>query len=188
MLARLEHRGPVRTWIEEGNSGILGCCLLASEAEAPARVYARSTESTAVLDGYLFRGEELLPNAAEALLRGYQESQLGLPTKLDGDFTLAIATGSDLMLVRDHIGSHPLYYGYHNGELYFSSEAKGLLDVVTEVTEFTPGQVFTLEGGVQPYPQPSDPVPTFETPEQAGQNTHRTTRDSCQALHVRWRC
>jgi asparagine synthase (glutamine-hydrolysing) len=167
MLSRLKHRGPVRTWIEEGDIATMGCCLLSSEAEAHARVYARNTESSAILDGHLFQGEELLTDAAEALLRGYQQSKLELPRELDGDFAFAIASGSDVMLVRDHIGSHPLYYGYHNGDLYFSSEAKGLLDVVTEVTEFTPGQVFTLKGGFRPYPKPSDPVPSFETPEQA---------------------
>ena len=70
------------------------------------------------------------------------------------------------MLVRDHIGSHPLYYGYQGGELYFSSEAKGLLDVVSEIREFTPGQVFTLKGGFQTYPILYDPVTSFETPEQ----------------------
>ena len=172
MLSRLKHRGPARTWIDEGDMAILGCCLLTSEAEAAARVHARTGEGAVVLDGHLFEGEELLTHAAEALLRGYQESELGLPQKLDGDFTFAIATGSDLVLVRDHIGSHPLYYGYQDGELYFSSEAKGLLDVVTEVKEFAPGQVFTLGSGFQPYPMPSDPVPSFETPEQAAKILH----------------
>jgi len=167
MLSRLKHRGPVRTWIHEGHIATLGCCLLASEAEAAARVHARSREGTVVLDGHLFEGEALLTDAAEALLRSYQELELELPGKLDGDFTFAIATDSDLVMVRDHIGSHPLYYGYQDGELYFSSEAKGLLDLVTEVREFAPGQVFTLKGGVQPYPMPSDAVPSFETPEQA---------------------
>jgi asparagine synthase (glutamine-hydrolysing) len=167
MLSRLKHRGPVRAWIEEGDIVTLGSCLLASEVEAPARVHATSREGTAVLDGHLFEGEALLTDAAQALLRGYQQSKLELPQELDGDFAFAIASGSDVMLVRDHIGSHPMYYGYHDGDLYFSSEAKGLLDVVTEATEFTPGQVFTLKGGVQPYPKPSDPAPSFETPEQA---------------------
>ena len=167
MLSRLKHRGPVYTWINEGNVATLGCCLLKSEAVAEARVYATGREGAIVLDGHLFEGEALLTDAAEALLRSYQKSELELPRKLDGDFAFAIATGSDLMLVRDHIGSHPLYYGYQDGELYFSSEAKGLLDVVTEVKEFTPGQVFTLKGGFQPYPKPSDPVPSFETPQQA---------------------
>jgi asparagine synthase (glutamine-hydrolysing) len=167
MLSRLKHRGPVHTWINETNVAVLGCCLLKSEAEAEARVHATSGDDAAVLDGHLFQGEVLLTDAADVLLRSYQKLGIGLPQELDGDFTFAIATDSDLMLVRDHIGSHPLYYGYRDGELYFSSEAKGLLDVVTEVREFTPGQVFTLKGGIQPYPKPSDPVPSFDTPQQA---------------------
>ncbi len=166
MLSRLKHRGPVHTWLNEGNVATLGCCLLKSEAGVEARVHATSGDGAAVLDGHLFQKEALLTNAAEVLLRSYQKSGVDLPQELDGDFTFAIATGSDLMLGRDYIGSHPLYYGYQDGELYFSSEAKGLLDVVTEVKEFTPGQVFTLKGGFQPYPKPSEPVPSFETPQQ----------------------
>ena len=167
ILSQLKHRGPVQTWINEGNVATLGCCLLKSETGAEARVHARTREDSVVLDGHLFEGEALLTDAAEALLRGYQESGLELPGKLDGDFTFAIATASDLILVRDHIGSHPLYYGYPDGEFYFSSEAKGLLDIVTELREFTPGHVFTLKAGFQPYPKASVPVPSFETSEQA---------------------
>jgi len=167
MLSRLKHRGPVHTWIKEGNLATLGCCLLKSEAEAEARVHTTTGDDAAVLDGHLFREEALLTNSADVLLNSYQKSGVNLPQELDGDFTFAIATGSDLILVRDHIGSHPLYYGYQDGELYFSSEAKGLLDVVTEVKEFTPGQVFTLKSGFQPYPKPSEPAPSFETPQQA---------------------
>ena len=167
MLSRLKHRGPAQIWIGEGVVGALGCCLLESEAEAEARVHTTSEYGAAVLDGHLFQGDALLTRAAEFLLNGYRKLGPGLPTGLDGDFTFALATESDLVLARDYIGSHPLYYGYRDGEFYFASEAKGLLDVVTEVNEFTPGQLFTLKNGFQPYPRPYDPVPAFETPQQA---------------------
>ena len=41
---------------------------------------------------------------------------------LDGMFAFALFDGDDFMLARDPIGIKPLYYGYVDGNLYFTSE------------------------------------------------------------------
>ncbi|MBW1790517.1 MAG: asparagine synthetase B, partial [Deltaproteobacteria bacterium] len=60
--------------------------------------------------------------------------------------------GDDSMLARDPIGIKPLYYGYHNGKLYFSSELGAMsLARVDEVHEFPAGHYYTPSEGFVKY-------------------------------------
>jgi asparagine synthase (glutamine-hydrolysing) len=75
---------------------------------------------------------------------------------LDGMFAFAIYDGDNYMLARDPIGIKPLYYGYVDNKLYFSSELGAMsLAGVEEVHEFPAGLYYTpKEGFVQYYQVP----------------------------------
>ncbi|NIV37018.1 MAG: asparagine synthetase B, partial [Anaerolineae bacterium] len=67
---------------------------------------------------------------------------------LDGMFAFALFDEDNFMLARDPIGIKPLYYGYVDGHMYFSSELGAMsLAKVDEVHEFPSGHYFTPTDG-----------------------------------------
>jgi asparagine synthase (glutamine-hydrolysing) len=67
----------------------------------------------------------------EVLLAGYEKYGKQFLHKIDGMFAVAIYNvhTKKLLLARDSNGAKPLYYGYLNGKLAFSSEISSLLDI-----------------------------------------------------------
>jgi len=65
----------------------------------------------------------------EILVHSYEEYGPDFVTSLRGMFVFALwdAGRRRLVLARDRLGKKPLYYGLINGILFFSSEAKGIL-------------------------------------------------------------
>jgi asparagine synthase (glutamine-hydrolysing) len=92
----------------------------------------------------------------EVILHLYQEKGPECVKELDGMFAFAIFDGENFMLARDPIGIKPLYYGYVDGRLYFTSELGAMtLAAVDEVYEFPAGHYYTSkEGFVQYYQIP----------------------------------
>ncbi|POZ88522.1 MULTISPECIES: asparagine synthase-related protein [Petrotoga] len=167
ILNRIQHRGPKSTWVEEGEKATIGCCLLSSEETAKERVFTKEGNGISVLDGHLYHEDNLHLEAAFLILENYRKFGKKFASYLDGDFAFAIDDRNDLILGRDYIGSHPLYYGFNNNELYFSSEAKGLVGIVKEIEELEPGHLFSLKDGVLPYSTFFESVPSFKTPQDA---------------------
>jgi asparagine synthase (glutamine-hydrolysing) len=66
-------------------------------------------------------------------------------------FALAAVKPHGLFLARDQLGVKPLYYGQENGDLYFASEVKALLEITNDINEFPPGHFFTPDDGFQSY-------------------------------------
>ena len=93
---------------------------------------------------------------SEVILHLYREEGPECVKKLDGMFAFAISNGDDFMLARDPIGIKPLYYGYVNNRLYFTSELGAMsLAAVDRVYEFPAGHYYTpREGFVQYYEIP----------------------------------
>ena len=90
----------------------------------------------------------------ETILHLYEEKGPQCVKELDGMFAFAILDGEDFMLARDPIGIKPLYYGYKNGKLYFSSELGAMSHShVDEVKEFPAGHYFTPKDGFVEYYQ-----------------------------------
>ncbi|MCK5543982.1 MAG: asparagine synthetase B, partial [Desulfobulbaceae bacterium] len=71
-------------------------------------------------------------------------------------FAFALFDGDDFMLARDPIGIKPLYYGYHDENMYFTSELGAMsLAGLDEVHEFPAGHYYTpSEGFVRYYKIP----------------------------------
>jgi len=165
MLQRLRHRGPQGTWLSPKQDVRLGCCLLPSEVAT--RNYSHRRDKAIVLDGHLYDAESSQPADSESVLSLYEKHGLQFAKSLNGDFACAIADGDKLILARDTVGLRPLYYSQKDGEFYFASEAKALCSTADDIKEFPPGQVYSSADGWQSYTPSLEPVPDFDTPEQA---------------------
>ncbi len=100
---------------------------------------------------------------SEVILHLYREKGPDCVRELDGMFAFAIFDGDDFMLARDPIGIKPLYYGYVENRLYFSSELGAMsLAGVGEVHEFPCGHYYTPQTGFVRYYEvaavPADPI------------------------------
>jgi len=90
----------------------------------------------------------------EVILHLYREKGPAAVKDLDGMFAFALFDGDDFMMARDPIGIKPLYYGYVDGKLYFTSELGAMtLAGVDEVHEFPAGHYYTPEEGFVKYYQ-----------------------------------
>lgn len=144
MARALRHRGPddSGTW-SDGTVGLAHTRLaiidltptgrqpMTDERERASIVYNGECYNFPALrreleaKGHRFRGG----SDTEVILRGYLEWGEGVIQRLRGMFALAIwdRTRRRLLLARDRLGKKPLVYGWHQGRLYFASEAKAIL-------------------------------------------------------------
>ena len=142
MLSRLEHRGPrgEAAWSDRQTG--LGCNSERHDLGYPDYQVATSRDgkTACVLDGYLFnqqqlqaelkeQGIELAGNdPAQVVANWYMLEGTACFSRLDGAFALAIASGEQLLLVRDALGEKPLYYCTQSPRtMLFASEIKAFL-------------------------------------------------------------
>jgi asparagine synthase (glutamine-hydrolysing) len=169
MLDALPHRGPNDRGIHTFNSTVFGHTRLSivDVAKGHQPILTDDGKTGIICNGeiYNFRElrKELVPkyqfttdSDTEVILHLYQEKGPECVMDLDGMFAFAIFDGEDFMLARDPIGIKPLYYGYVDNNLYFSSELGAMtLARVEEVHEFPAGHYYTpKEGFVQYYQIP----------------------------------
>jgi len=169
MLDALPHRGPNDRGIHTFNDIVFGHTRLSivDVALGHQPILTNGGRSGIICNGeiYNFRNlrEKLVTkypfttnSDTEVILHLYQEKGTECVKELDGMFAFAIFNDDDFMLARDPIGIKPLYYGYVNDKLYFSSELGAMtLAGVDEVHEFPAGYYYTpREGFVQYYQIP----------------------------------
>lgn len=94
-------------------------------------VYNGEIYNTPLLRQELLReGEEFRTTSdTEVILNGYCRYGTEFFKRLNGIFAFAIwdEAKEELILCRDRLGVKPLFYAFHDGMLYFSSEIKGIL-------------------------------------------------------------
>ncbi|MFO8011390.1 MAG: asparagine synthase B [Dehalococcoidia bacterium] len=169
MLDALPHRGPDDRGIHVFNNAVFGHTRLSivDVAKGHQPILADDGRTGIICNGeiYNFRSirERLLSkyefesgSDSEVVLHLYREVGPDCVYDLDGMFAFAIYDGDNFMLARDPIGIKPLYYGYVDGNMYFSSELGAMsLAGVEEVHEFPAGHYYTPgEGLVQYYQVP----------------------------------
>ncbi len=93
----------------------------------------------------------------ETLLPLYREHGEQAVAQLDGMFAFLIHDGEHFYAGRDPIGIKPLYYGFADSTMMFSSEAKGLVDLVESIHAFPIGHYYHSGTGFVPYYQLPDP-------------------------------
>lgn len=163
MLDALTHRGPNDRGIHVNGNMVWGHTRLSivdvahghqpilNEDEskgviANGEIYNFQTIRDRLKANYPFRTH----SDSEVILALYEERGPDGVRDLDGMFAFALfdANQDTFMLARDPIGIKPLYYGYRNGAMYFTSELGAMsLSGVEEVHEFPPGHYYTPADG-----------------------------------------
>ncbi len=165
MLDALPHRGPDDRGIYEHTNGVLGHTRLSivDVARGHQPILADDGQRGIVCNGeiYNFRSLKRGLNGAfafttqsdtEVILHLYKKYGPECVKQLEGMFAFAIFEGDGFMLARDPIGIKPLYYGYQDGNLYFTSELGAMtLAGVDEVHEFPAGHYYTPNEGFVKY-------------------------------------
>lgn len=92
---------------------------------------------------------------SEVIVHLYEEYGYDFCNKLDGIFAFIVLDGDRFMVGRDPIGVKPLYYGWDkDGNMYFSSEMKAIVDQCESMEPFPPGHYYTPETGFVKYYKP----------------------------------
>ena len=87
----------------------------------------------------------------EVILHLYRKFGTRCVELLDGMFAFAILDGNELFMARNPLGIKPIYYGEHDGALYFASEIKALAEVTNTIHEFPAGYWLHSHKGWRPY-------------------------------------
>ncbi len=169
MLNVMGHRGPNDRGIHKAESFVFGHTRLSivDVATGHQPILSRCGTKGIISNGEIYNFRKLkmkigskydfvTKSDSEVILHLYQEKGPDCVKDLDGMFAFAIFDGEDYMLARDPIGIKPLYYGYINGNIYFSSELGAMsYSGVDEVHEFPAGHYYTPgEGFVKYYKVP----------------------------------
>lgn len=141
MTSEMSHRGPdgITHWV--GGNAAFGHCMLHTTLESlTERQPLNDVDSGYVLiaDGRVDNWEELraslqLPRAndAELMLAAYKRWDVDFPSRLEGDFAVAIwdCKKQSLFCARDIHGIKPFYYHFDGRFFSFASELASLLDL-----------------------------------------------------------
>lgn len=163
MLDALTHRGPNDRGIHVSGKMVWGHTRLSivDVTHGHQPILSHDQKKILIANGeiYNFRDirrsmEDRYPfrtrSDSEVILALYQEKGPAAVSELDGMFAFALCDEekNTFMLARDPIGIKPLYYGYREGIMYFTSELGAMsLAGVDEVHEFPPGHYYTPEDG-----------------------------------------
>jgi len=172
MLDALPHRGPNDRGIHANGLGVFGHTRLSivDVALGHQPILSNGGHRGIICNGEIYNFRKLRTGLSsahrfnthsdtEVILRLYEDRGPECVKELDGMFAFAIWDGEDFMMARDPIGIKPLYYGYVNGNLYFSSELSAMsLAEVEDVCEFPAGHYYTPREGFVAYYQ----VPEIE--------------------------
>lgn len=169
MLDALPHRGPDDRGLHSCEDMVFGHTRLSivDVALGHQPILADGGKAGIICNGEIYNFKKLraglksndrfkTQSDSEVILHLYQEKGPDCVKELNGMFAFAIFDGDDFMLARDPIGIKPLYYGYYQDKLYFSSELGAMsLAGVDEVHEFPAGHYYTpREGFVRFYQVP----------------------------------
>lgn len=170
MLDALPHRGPNDRGIHTNGNGAFGHTRLSivDVRRGHQPILADGGSTGIICNGEIYNFRKLRTKLApkywfttwsdsEVILRLYQDKGPDCVEDLNGMFAFAIFDGDDFMLARDPIGIKPLYYGYYEDNLYFTSELGAMtLAGVDEVHEFPAGHYYTPRQGFVEYYQVSE--------------------------------
>lgn len=143
MIANLEHRGPdgFGYHVDE-NIGLSHARLSIIDIVGGQQPIHNEDKTTwVVFNGEIFNYIELridLENEGhifythsdtEVIVHSYEQYGDDFVNHLNGQFSIALwdSKKKRLLLVRDRVGIHPLFYSQQNGRLIFSSEVKAML-------------------------------------------------------------
>lgn len=169
MTAAIAHRGPDEQGVFTAPGAGLGHARLSivglGDGQQP--MSDASGELTIAFNGEIFNYVELreqlrargrrfrTASDTEVILHLYDEMGEDCLSLLNGDFAFAIwdARRRRMFLARDRMGVRPLFYARRDGQFYFASEVKALLQAPGVTAELDPvalDQIFTLWAPIAP--------------------------------------
>jgi len=165
MLDSLKHRGPNDRGVHINENSVLGHTRLSIVDVATGRqpITAEGGRKGLISNGEIYNFRELKKSLgpehifktksdSEVILHTYTEKGPECVRDFDGMFAFALVDGENFMLARDPIGIKPLYYGWRNRKMYFTSELGAMSFAgVDEVHEFPAGHYYTPEEGFVQY-------------------------------------
>lgn len=165
MLDALGHRGPNDRGIHTFENVVLGHTRLSIVDVATGRqpIIGETPQQVVISNGEIYNFRKLrlklqpeyafkTKSDAEVILHLFRQKGPECVKDLDGMFAFAVMDDDKFMLARDPIGIKPLYYGYKNDALYFTSELGAMsLAGLDEVHEFPAGHYYTPEEGFVQY-------------------------------------
>jgi asparagine synthase (glutamine-hydrolysing) len=168
LSARMKHRGPDENGIYVAPNGFtLSHERLSIIDLKTGRQPIQGTSSAWVVhNGEIYNHEklhkELLSDYtfrttcdSEVIVHLFEKLGYDFCNLLDGDFAFVVIDGDKFMVARDPIGVKPLYWGKDSeGNLYFSSEMKPIVDQCEWTEAFPPGHYYSGETGMVKYYNP----------------------------------
>lgn len=167
MLDALGHRGPNDRGIHVSENMVWGHTRLSivDVAHGHQPILKRDKSLGLIANGEIYNFKDIRRRLSDTYdFQTYSDSEVILALydkygpegvkELDGMFAFALfdETRKTFMLARDPVGIKPLYYGYINGSIYFTSELGAMsLAEVDEVHEFPSGHYYTPEEGFVAY-------------------------------------
>jgi len=163
MLSSLNHRGPdnatVRSLLDD--RGAIGAIEI--NLEPLTKSYCTSLDSPPYI---LFTGQLYNPMTSgksdvEFFNDHYEKYEEEAFSKLDGNFTAAIIhKNEEVILVRDHVGAIPIFYGTANDTFYFATEMKALKNHIQfGIEELPPGHIYSSRKGLNKFDPYSPELP-----------------------------
>jgi asparagine synthase (glutamine-hydrolysing) len=151
MLKAIRHRGPESVGTYESDSVSLGHARLAIIDLTGGQQPIPNEDKTmwVICNGEVYNHSELRQRLmcqghtfrtlsdTEVILHLYEEEGLECLNELNGQYAFVIwdSLQQRLVLCRDRVGIHPLYYTFVDGCFYFSSEIKALLTIPSIIAE-----------------------------------------------------
>jgi asparagine synthase (glutamine-hydrolysing) len=163
MLNHMAHRGPdnmiVRSLLDD--RGAVGAIEINLEPSGKSFCTDFKESPHILFTGQLYN-QQPEKKCDVALFKDYYEKyeEDGF-SKLDGNFTAAIVRkDEEVILVRDHVGAIPIFYGSANDTFYFATEMKALKDHLQfGIEELPPGHIFSSRKGLKSFPPYSPAIP-----------------------------
>jgi asparagine synthase (glutamine-hydrolysing) len=165
MSKKIRHRGPDWSGIYTHQNAILSHERLAivDPTSGKQPLYGKDNKVILAVNGEIYNHNELrsqFPNYpfqtqsdCEVILALYQEKGTQFLDDLNGIFGFALYDEEKdaFLIVRDHMGIIPLYYGTDNyGQFYVASELKALEGVCSTIKTFPPGHYIYSPEGLEP--------------------------------------
>lgn len=134
MSASLKFRGDLVTSFTTGDSALLGANYFEDEK---VQCGFSNGDFTVVFEGEIYNTNQLIlelqldkdTQASEVILASYIKYGLDFAKKINGVFSIALydAGKQQLILTRDHVGSHSLYYAKNVHGFFFATTTRALL-------------------------------------------------------------
>ncbi len=164
MLQTLQHRGPDDNRTVTGTDYFLGHQRLSIIDVEGGRQPLESNDGNThlVCNGEIYNHQSLKNDLAysfssgsdsEVIIPLYQEKGSESVKDLDGMFSFIVSRGNRFFVARDPIGIKPLYWGFDDTNIYFSSEIKALINTTDRISEFPKGSYFDSNKGFKTYYQ-----------------------------------